>query len=1270
LDNMTLEELQILVTATADEAIARLDAVKERVVSLNELSNKATTVNVGTGQTKENLNGLAKAAKGATEDVKATGTAANVAGDKLKKVGEEAGTAGGKFQKFGADAQGSSQTATMAFAAVAVAAKTAFDGIKNSVNNGIAAIQQYQAAMIGLNSVAQGKGIGETELQAATSKVVDAFFDASSAATAYKNLLTRGFSLDQATNAILRLKDSAAFGRQSSLGFAQSIVSATEGLRNENSVLVDNAGVTKNVAKMWEEYAKARGVATTSLTQAQKVEAEYQGIMQETTLQVGDFAKMTNTLAGAQANAAQQSLLASQSFGDAMTPLVGAGEQVKTGLLAAIRETVETFPALTAGATTAAASFTALIAVVATLKTALTLLKSAGVVTSLLSPLGKVSAVIGVIATLYTAVKKGIEAAAEAEEERKQANIEAANSAKSNVDSLNNLVARYKELASSSELTLDEQLELKELQEKLRKDYGYTGESVENLAGSYDTLTEAIKTAREEAEKKSVDSLTQVTADKQKTALDSVGNSYKDAAYWYEKLLQSQNDYAKAESEGRTGDMGIIQQTIDYQQGQFDKAKAPLEQASSSFLDWFLALTEQNKASIEATGGTWNKSLAEALANMFTFDAGTLSTEECEESAKNVGQSFVYTAANALMEAVSSPEVAAALTAGQEFHKKISEGYQPTKEEYNEVVKSYDKLKEAIAKALSSITGKDIKADSADVASFMSSLGLPEAVANGWDALGDAIRAAKLKDAKKQVDDITTSLKKQQTELDNGTAMAQHIQGWKQALVAYNNAKAGSDAQTTAFKKLKEEAAALGLTVTNSADDIEQTNNAINGMSSSIDSWSTTAINGLVTLRDQLIQVQANSVVNGKVTVDTSVAVKALNALIKLWNGVRVLLGLKPIKVDDSGQHHGGGSSSTPTTTTAQTDTAYEKAIDALEHLKAMGQETLEQELAYLQNINQQAARYNLTTEERLNLEERIHDVQESIADQDKEDLDTLANGVVSALQARYEAMKDQELDALDQSRKAWEDWRDSNVSAVQAQIDALDELSEAEDREADDAEKKRKIANLQQQLEYEQDTYNRAKLQQQLTDAQNSYADWLKKNAREDQKTALEKQIDAINARAESELSNLDDQQQKIEDAYAARLQTAALEAEAEKLLMNSTQQQIIALINQYAPDYNATGQNLGEQLYQGFLGRVGNIATWFTSFNNAVNNAQNAMATQAQNAASGFYQQANANGISTSNVTVNQTNQFYTPVETPSQTARRIQQANEELALSLLTA
>lgn len=38
-----------------------------------------------------------------------------------------------------------------------------------------------------------------------------------------------------------RFKNSAAFGRQASLSLGEAVKTATEGLKNENSILVDNA---------------------------------------------------------------------------------------------------------------------------------------------------------------------------------------------------------------------------------------------------------------------------------------------------------------------------------------------------------------------------------------------------------------------------------------------------------------------------------------------------------------------------------------------------------------------------------------------------------------------------------------------------------------------------------------------------------------------------------------------------------------------------------------------------------------------------------------------------------------------------------------------------------------------------------------------------------------------------------------------------------------------------------------------------------------------
>ena len=156
-----------------------------------------------------------------------------------------------------------------------------------------------KSALIGLKSIVDGQG---KSYSAATSFLKDYISDglvpATSAVTAYKNLLMRGYSTDQIEKVMTALKDSAAFGRQGSLSMGEAIAGATEGLKNENSVLVDNAGVTKNVSQMWADYAKTIGVGANSLTKAQKIQAEYLGIMEETRFQTGDAAKVSETYAG------------------------------------------------------------------------------------------------------------------------------------------------------------------------------------------------------------------------------------------------------------------------------------------------------------------------------------------------------------------------------------------------------------------------------------------------------------------------------------------------------------------------------------------------------------------------------------------------------------------------------------------------------------------------------------------------------------------------------------------------------------------------------------------------------------------------------------------------------------------------------------------------------------------------------------------------------------------------------------------------------------
>ena len=163
----------------------------------------------------------------------------------------------------------------------------------------ISAATKVQSAWTGLNSIVQGTGKSFSAAEKFISTYTkDGLVSIQEATTAYKNLLARGYDTTQIENTMNALKDSAAFGRQASYDLGEAVVSATEGLKNENSILVDNAGVTKNVDKMWEEYAKAHNTTTNAMTQAEKVTAEYEGILKETRFQIGDASTYTKAFGG------------------------------------------------------------------------------------------------------------------------------------------------------------------------------------------------------------------------------------------------------------------------------------------------------------------------------------------------------------------------------------------------------------------------------------------------------------------------------------------------------------------------------------------------------------------------------------------------------------------------------------------------------------------------------------------------------------------------------------------------------------------------------------------------------------------------------------------------------------------------------------------------------------------------------------------------------------------------------------------------------------
>jgi hypothetical protein len=133
----------------------------------------------------------------------------------------------------------------------------AFAGISMGISQTIQDASNLNNSLIGLKSIVEGTGKDFNKAKDIVQRFTqDGLVSTSEAATSLKNLIAKGFSLDQAEQMMNRFKDSAAFGRQAALGLGEAIAGATEGIKNENSMLVDNAGVTKNVSVMVAEYAK------------------------------------------------------------------------------------------------------------------------------------------------------------------------------------------------------------------------------------------------------------------------------------------------------------------------------------------------------------------------------------------------------------------------------------------------------------------------------------------------------------------------------------------------------------------------------------------------------------------------------------------------------------------------------------------------------------------------------------------------------------------------------------------------------------------------------------------------------------------------------------------------------------------------------------------------------------------------------------------------------------------------------------------------------
>lgn len=538
-----------------------------------------------------------------------------------------------------------------------------------------------------------------------------------------------------------------------------------------------------------------------------------------------------------------------------------------------------------------------------------------------------------------------------------------------------------------------------------------------------------------------------------------------------------------------------------------------------------------------------------------------------------------------------------------------------------------------------------------------------------FDELGG--EAQKIREGFQQNEKSVQGLVRQLAELGRQREALNQLKNLSAQL---KNCEKGGEGYRKTLTQIQPVLKKAGISTENLGKGMEGLDDAVTSAEKSIGS----AANGIAGKLEGVIrwaeQTKQSLTISGSVNVDTSPSIQALNGLIAVAQTALALLnalGLGGGTGKSGGGGGGGGGGSKADDAEKKAEEARKKALladyDRIEHRRHLNEISLEEELAGLEEIRR---KHQMTAEEIMAWEEKVYDLKKEIRERDADSIDQLADGVVSALEKRYEAMRDAEIERLDKSREAWEQWRDDSVQAIEDQIAALDQLADTEDEEKKSAEELRKIEKLRREVEYEQDAYNRQKLQQQLDEAVASREERLRKLELKQQKEALQEEIEKIRDQASEKIKELDGEQDAIEKAYEERLKAASLQAEAEKLLMTKSQDEIMDLLYEYVPEYDALGKSMGEKLLEGFQSKVGSIADWFRSFNDQLARMQEELAGSMNAATDRFYEsrrdtagQSGAGGAPVVQQTVN----FYEPVESPGQVARRMEDVNDQLGMMM---
>lgn len=221
-----------------------------------------------------------------------------------------------------------------------------------------------------------------------------------------KTYLTMNMTLEEAERIITATADAAAYNRQSHLSWEEAIKQVAEGIKSGNSNLTDAAGITTNLSVMYDRFAKSIGTTAGKLTEAGKIQAAYNGIMQESALFAGNADSAMTGYTGTQATFNQTVQMARVELGESFMPVIQKITEEIVPLVKGFAEWASENKEVVAGVGAATIAITALIAVVGALSAAFLVLNTA------MGPIGWILMAIGAVIAGVTAYSFAADAAA------------------------------------------------------------------------------------------------------------------------------------------------------------------------------------------------------------------------------------------------------------------------------------------------------------------------------------------------------------------------------------------------------------------------------------------------------------------------------------------------------------------------------------------------------------------------------------------------------------------------------------------------------------------------------------------------------------------------------------------------------------------------------------------------------------------------------------------------------------------------------------------